>query len=74
MDSNHYNRSWRTLVAGDEQFFLKSLDGVLGIRTWGRRMVGSDETTELWRPDGQLEMNNCTCPVVNQVKNGCFYS
>ena len=26
----------------------KSLDGVLGIRTWGHRMVGADETTELW--------------------------
>ena len=25
----------------------KSVDGVLGIRTWGRRMVGADETTEL---------------------------
>ena len=23
---------------------------MLGIRTWGRRMVGADETTELWRP------------------------
>ena len=28
----------------------KSLDGVLRIRTQGRRMVGADETTELWRP------------------------
>ena len=28
----------------------KSLDGVLGIRTRGRRMVGTDETTELVRP------------------------
>ena len=28
----------------------KSIDGVLGIRTWGHRMVGADETTELWRP------------------------
>ena len=27
----------------------KSVDGVLGIRTRGRRMVGKDETTELWR-------------------------
>ena len=26
------------------------IDGVLGIRTRGRRMVGADETTELWRP------------------------
>ena len=28
----------------------KSIDGVLGIWTRGRRMVGADETTELWRP------------------------
>ena len=27
----------------------KSIDGVLGIRTRGRRMVGADNTTELWR-------------------------
>jgi len=30
--------------------FEKSIDGVLGIRTRGRRMVGADETTELWWP------------------------
>ena len=28
----------------------KIVDGVLGIRTQGRRMVGTDKTTELWRP------------------------
>ena len=28
----------------------KSLDGVLGIGTCGRKMVGAVETTELWRP------------------------
>ena len=28
----------------------KSIDAVLGIRTWGLGMVGADETTELWRP------------------------
>ena len=27
----------------------KSIDGVLGIRTRGCRMVGADKTTELWR-------------------------
>ena len=32
----------------------KSVDGVLGIRTRGRRMVGADETTELWRPPFQF--------------------
>ena len=26
------------------------MDGVLGIRIRGRRKVGADETTELWRP------------------------
>ena len=29
--------------------FEKSVDGVLGIQTRGCRMVGEDETTELWR-------------------------
>ena len=28
----------------------KSIDGMLGIRTRGRRMEGADESTELWRP------------------------
>ena len=28
----------------------KSVDGVLGIQTWGRRMVGADETMQLWQP------------------------
>ena len=28
----------------------KSMDGLLGIRTRGHRMVGADETMELWRP------------------------
>ena len=28
----------------------KSVDGVLGIQTRDRRMVGSDETMELWQP------------------------
>ena len=27
----------------------KSVDGVLGIQTQGHRMVGAEETTELWR-------------------------
>ena len=27
----------------------KSIDGVLGTRTWGSVMVGADESTELWR-------------------------
>ena len=28
----------------------KSIDGVLGIQTRGGRIVGTDETMELWRP------------------------
>ena len=28
----------------------KNIDGVLGIQTRGRRVVGVDKTTELWRP------------------------
>ena len=30
----------------------KSIDDVLGIRIRGRRMVGKEETTKLWRPPG----------------------
>ena len=26
-----------------------SIDGLLGSRTWGGRMEGADESTELWR-------------------------
>ena len=28
----------------------KSIDGVHGILTWDRRMVGANKATELWRP------------------------
>ena len=38
-----YFRSFLTISIQIE----KSVDGVLGIRTQGRRMVGADETTEL---------------------------
>ena len=41
-----YFRSFLTISIQIE----KSIDGVLGIRTRGRKMVGADETTELWRP------------------------
>ena len=27
----------------------KSVDGVLGTQTWGDRMVGENESTELWQ-------------------------
>ena len=32
----------------------KSVDGVLGIQTQSRRMVGADKTTELWQPPCKL--------------------
>ena len=35
----------------------KSVDGVLGIRTRGRKMVGADETTELWHRISSLRRN-----------------
>ena len=37
----------------------KSVDGVLGIQTQGRRMVGADKTTELLRPLKHLFTVNC---------------
>ena len=45
-----YFRSFITISIQIE----KSIDGVLGIQTRGRRMVGADETTELWRPPMSL--------------------
>ena len=33
---------------------LKSVDGVPGIQTLDRRIVGADETKELWRPKPSL--------------------
>ena len=38
----------------------KSIDGVLGIRTRGRMMVGADKTTELWWPP----LNYFVCPFI----------
>ena len=42
-----YFRSFLIIISTQIE---KSIDDVLGIRTRGRRMVGIDETTELWRP------------------------
>ena len=39
----------------------KSVDGVLGIQTWGRSMVGADETTELWRPPNVVQCSVLSC-------------
>ena len=35
----------------------KTVDGVLGTRTRGRRMEGADESTELWRHPLLLKVN-----------------
>ena len=45
----------------------KSIDGVLGIRTWGRRMEGADETTELWRPPTYT-----FCTLISYLKRGAL--
>ena len=36
----------------------ESIDGVLGIQTRGRRMVGADKTVELWRPPPRVHLLN----------------
>ena len=36
----------------------KSIDGELGIQTWGRRMVGANETTELGMAGPQFWSDN----------------
>ena len=36
----------------------KNVDCVLGIRTQGRRMVGADETKELWRPPSTVSLHH----------------
>ena len=38
-----------TMIQIEKAIKDKSVDGVLGIRTCGHRMVGADKTTELWR-------------------------
>ena len=40
----------------------KSINGVLGIQTRSRRMVGTDETMELWRPHLNRIIVGQVCP------------
>ena len=40
----------------------KSVDGVLGIQTWGCKMVGADKTTELWR---WILINSTNLQIIN---------
>ena len=41
---------FRSLLVTISTQIEKNVDGMLGIQTWGCRMVGADETMELWRP------------------------
>ena len=41
----------------------KSVDGVLGIQTWGGRMEGANESTELWRNPKLLLLHLATIQV-----------
>ena len=43
-----YFRSFLIPITISKIQIEKSLDGVLGIQTWGCRMVGPDKTTEQW--------------------------
>ena len=45
----------------------KSVVGVLRIRTWGRRMVGADETMELWRPPCNIPFMYSTLSLIFKV-------
>ena len=41
---------FRPFLIAIQKLTEKTLDVVLGNRTWGRRMVAADLSTELWRP------------------------
>ena len=44
----------------------KGIDGVLGMQTRGRRMVGADDTKELWWRFRVICLCGCVCPSVLQ--------
>ena len=44
----------------------KSIDGVLGIQTQDRRMVGADEAMELWRPPN---VSNLQCTTLQNYSS-----
>ena len=52
----------------------KSVDGVLGIQTRGRRMVGADETTELWRPPTNLTVCFAIERILQAIQNSAHSS
>ena len=49
----------------------KSVDGVLGIRTQGCRIVGADKITELWRPPQAL-IESFICMGTNTVSDEIY--
>ena len=50
----------------------KSVDGVLGTRTWGSRMEGTDESFELrWRPKSHSSSPNRS-PVLHAENTHCW--
>ena len=48
----------------------KSVDGVLGIQTRGRMMVGTNETMELWRPQESHYLKS----INSNHRTNCFFS
>ena len=64
-----YFRSFH--VTNIAQIKDNSLNGVLGTRTQGDRMVGTDESTELWRHTLKLELIFDIVIVKIGAKRGC---
>ena len=50
----------------------KSVDGVFGIWTWGHRIQGPYETTELWRPSNHSKVYSDMVVVVGWLVNKPF--
>ena len=67
---NFFFRSFRVTISIQIE---KSIDGVLGIRTRGRRIIGADETTELWRPPLFKTFEQNVFPYQSS-KDSCFQS
>ena len=49
-----------------QQFKLKKIIDVVGIRTRGYRMLGADQTTELWLPL-KSTLSKCTVELIQKV-------
>ena len=44
--------------------------GVLGIRTWGRKLVGADKTTELWWPPTECQCYSEPSYLLERIEPG----